>query len=275
MSKSEFSLDTENILFETTERKQKGLEEVSKWASKNPQLHIRIDDKYLLPFLRCCKFDVNKTKNKLTKFYQMRRDIPEWFTNRNPTLPEIQELVRMGTFIVLKNTFENKLVMIVRPIIPDPSIYNLDTVIKVGTMILDVAVMEEERAQLFGVYAIIDLKNAAFRHVGQYTPTRIKNIVNAWQNYHCRPKKLLFVNAPSFIHVILNIFKSFMSQKLKDRIQVSNDSISALSDSIDISILPKDFGGKGETMLELGQYWIGKLISFEEWYKEDEKYKAD
>ncbi|XP_044754742.1 retinol-binding protein pinta-like [Coccinella septempunctata] len=276
---SEFSVDikhyAENILHETTENRQKGLEELMKWATANSNLHIRTDEKYIIPFLRGCKFDVEKTKEKLTHFYTMRRDVPEWFTNRNPHLSEIQDLTKMGTFIVLKETFENKLVMIVRPTMPDPSTYDLDTIIKTGTMILDVAVMEEELAQIYGVYAIIDLKNTGFRHVRQYTPTRIKNIVNAWQNYHCRPKKLLFINAPTFIHVVLNIFKSFMTQKLKERIQVSYEGNSALVNSIDTSILPQDYGGNRETMSELGLHWIEKLNSYKEWFFEDEKYKAD
>ncbi|XP_045475490.1 retinol-binding protein pinta-like [Harmonia axyridis] len=265
----------QTILHETTESRENGLDELKKWAEENSNLHVRTEEKYIVPFLRGCKYDVKKTKEKLKNFYLMRRDVPEWFSNRNPNLPQIQELVKMGTFVVLKNTYENKLVMVVRPTIPDPSIYDLDTIIKAGTMVLDIAVMEEELAQIYGVYAIIDLKNTGFRHVRQYTLTRIKNIVNTWHNYHCRPKKLMFINAPTFIHVVLNIFKSFMTQKLKKRIEVSYEGNSALEKAIDISILPKDYGGEKETVAELGRQCSEKLTSYSEWFAEDEKYKAD
>jgi hypothetical protein len=47
-------------------------------------------------FLRGCKFDLEKTKHKFSNYYELRADCPEWFNQRDPCLPEIQELLQLG-----------------------------------------------------------------------------------------------------------------------------------------------------------------------------------
>lgn len=104
-----FSLDEHARLYarenlnETEEKREAVLREIRRWlVEEKPELHARLEDEYILPFLRGCKFNLEKTKAKLRNYYTMRRDRPEWFSNRNPLLPEIQELVRMGVFVPLR-----------------------------------------------------------------------------------------------------------------------------------------------------------------------------
>jgi hypothetical protein len=47
-------------------------------------------------FLRGCKFDLEKTKHKFSNYYELRGRCPEWFSQRDPCLPEIQELLQLG-----------------------------------------------------------------------------------------------------------------------------------------------------------------------------------
>ena len=47
-------------------------------------------------FLRGCKFDLEKTKHKMSNYYKLRAQCPEWFSQRDPCLPEIQELLQLG-----------------------------------------------------------------------------------------------------------------------------------------------------------------------------------
>jgi hypothetical protein len=54
------------------------------------------DDFFILRFLRGCKFDLEKSKRKLRSYYEQRSMSPEWFTNRDPFLPEIQEMLALG-----------------------------------------------------------------------------------------------------------------------------------------------------------------------------------
>ena len=259
------------ILNETAETRTEALTTLKAWASNNPQLHINADDDSLIPFLRGCKFDIPRTQKKLTDYYTMKRDIPEWYANRDPTLPQIQDLVKLGVFVPLKDHHENQLVVIIRTAAHNPSIHKQDDVFKAGNMVLDVATKDDEMAQIYGIIAIFDMTGVGLGHARQMTPGIIKKAVRSWQNYHCRPKRLEFINAPVYINVVLSIFKGFMSDKLKSRVQVHYTNYKIVPKEI----LPKEYGGDGESLEDIINYWHGKLLENVKWFDEDEKFRAE
>ncbi|XP_019872712.2 retinol-binding protein pinta [Aethina tumida] len=265
----------EEHLNETEENREAALKSIKQWIQDNSHLNARTEDEHILPFLRGCKFNLDKTKQKITNFYTMKRDRPEWFENRDPSLPELQELVRLGVFVPLRQLHDNKLVVIIKTAAHDPRRHKQDDVFKVGKMILDVACMECEIASVYGVVAIFDMTGVSLAHARQLPPRVIKKAVFAWQNYHCRPKQLEFVNAPVYINVVLNVFKSFMSEKLKGRVKVHFKGFEDLHKSVDKNILPEEYGGCGEDLADLRQYWEKKLVEYTEWFVEDGKYKAE
>ncbi|XP_028129161.2 LOW QUALITY PROTEIN: retinol-binding protein pinta [Diabrotica virgifera virgifera] len=268
----------EGELNETDETRVNSLEELKRWLQEEPQLHARLEDQYLLAFLRGSKFNMEKTKKKVKNYYKMRRDVPEWFSNRDPELNQMQELIKLGCFVPLKKKQDNRLVVIIRTAAHNPSIHTQDDVFKAGTMMMDVAAMENViSSHLYGVTAILDMTGQSFAHVRQLTPsTIIGKAVNCWQNYHIRPKHLEFINAPTAVHVVISIFKSFMNSKLRERVRTHlPGQLKDLYTVVDPKILPPEYGGEGETMQELIDYWNDKYISYKSWFLDDEQYKAD
>lgn len=59
-------------------------------------LRFLTDDFFILRFLRACKFNTEKTKSKLWNYYKQRANLPEWYSNRDPSLPILQELFDLG-----------------------------------------------------------------------------------------------------------------------------------------------------------------------------------
>lgn len=59
-------------------------------------LYFLADDFFILRFLRACKFNTEKTKSKLWNYYKQRANLPEWYSNRDPSLPILQELFDLG-----------------------------------------------------------------------------------------------------------------------------------------------------------------------------------
>lgn len=262
-------------LNETDENRDVCLEDIRSWLREEvPWINARTEDKYLLPFLRGCKFDLPKTKQKIINFYTMKKERPQWFTNRNPVLPQLQELIKLGIFVPLKELHNNKLVIIVRTAGHDPKTHTWDDVIKAGKMILEVACQENENAQIYGVIALFDMSGMSFSHYRTMTPTLIKGIVFAWQNYHVRPKQLEFINSPLYINVALNIFKSFMTEKMRSRVKVHFGGVAKAQTIVSRDILPVEYGGDSDSFESLGNYWFEKLLNYREWFAEDELYKA-
>ncbi|XP_066145599.1 retinol-binding protein pinta [Euwallacea fornicatus] len=252
------------------------LEDLKQWLKDEvPWINARNEDRYLLPFLRGCKFNLEKTKVKMINYYCMKRDRPEWFANRNPLLSNLQELIKLGVFVPLKKYHENKMVVIIRTTAHDPKRHKWDEVFKVGKMILDIACLESEYAQIYGIIALFDMTGMSFSHYRTMTPSIIKNAVFAWQNYHVRPKQLEFINSPTYINIALNIFKSFMTEKMKNRVKVHFGGVSKALNIVSQDILPVEYGGEGDTFEELGNYWFEKLVEYRLWFEEDKVYKAD
>jgi len=54
------------------------------------------DSQFLVTFLRGCKFSLERTKAKMDMYYTLRTALPEFFTNRDPMLPEIQKVLKAG-----------------------------------------------------------------------------------------------------------------------------------------------------------------------------------
>ncbi|KAI4470669.1 alpha-tocopherol transfer protein-related [Holotrichia oblita] len=263
-----------NVLNETHETRAKSLEEIKNWLIENPNICAKSDDLNILAFLRGCKFRLDKTKQKIQNYYEMRSKVPEWFANRDPMLPEIEELAKLGVFIPLRQFQDNKHVVIIRTAVHDPRKHKQDDVFKVGKMILDLLGCENEQLQIYGVIAIFDMQGISVAHARQLPPSKIKKAVHAWQNYHCRPKQLEFINAPVYINVLLNVFKRFMSEKLKGRVRVHFSGLSTLHDVINKSILPNEYGGTDGNIEDHINLWHTKLLQSREWFKQDEMYRS-
>ncbi|KAJ8918865.1 hypothetical protein NQ315_011156 [Exocentrus adspersus] len=187
-------------------------------------------------------------------------------------IPEVTSFTKVGQ---LKLQFENRLVILIRTAAHDPKKHAQDDVFKTGKMILDIAALEDEAVQIYGVTAIFDLSGIGVWHSRSLTPNVVKKAVFAWQNYHCRPKQLEFVNAPLYVNVVLNIFKSFMSEKLKKRVGVHYGGCESLHQVVDRRILPPEYGGEGESLESLVGYWSERLVTRRSWFIDDEQYKAE
>lgn len=119
-------------------------------------------------------------------------------------------------------------------------------------MILDLALRDHEPVTIHGITAILDISGITYEHVLQLPPNVIKNLVHAWQGcYPVRIYSLDFINAHKFLNVVLNIFRSFMVAKLKQRIHIHTNGKLKLYETLPINILPKEYGGTDGTVKEL------------------------
>lgn len=203
----------------------------------------------------------------------MRAERPEWFSNRDPTLREVDEILRLGCFLpLLERDDENRLVVIIRTAAHNPKKHSQNNVFKVCKMLLDLVLQNDESVSIYGVSAIFDMKSVLLGHALQLNPPLIKRSVQSWENYSCRPKRLEFVNAPIHVNVVLNIFRSFMSAKMKQRLFINKGQ--PTNHSIPNRCLPVDLGGAGPSYETLAEHWRKKAIDQRGWFLEMERYKS-
>ncbi|XP_015585514.1 retinol-binding protein pinta [Cephus cinctus] len=262
-------------LNETDAVRELKIEEIRQWILRNKDLCARTDDFFILRFLRGCKFDVEKTKKKFCNYHELRARSPEWYSYRDPFLPELLELFDLGVFLPLRKVdSEGRMVILIRVAVHDPIKHKQANVFKAGKMILDVAIKQNEMVSLHGVKVVFDLNGVTLNHALQMPPSVVKRLVHSWQGcYPMRIQSMDFVNAPIYVNVVLNVFKQFMSHKLRKRIHIHNQGIKAIHKIVPTNILPIEYGGTDGTLQDLKEYWTHVVQDNQDWFAEDEKYK--
>lgn len=200
----------------------------------------------------------------------MRAERTEWFSNRDPFLKDVQDLLTLGVFLPIDGVDEEqRKVVIVRTAVHDPKLHSQNNVFKVSKMILDLLLKFEPDNCAKGIVAIFDMNGVQLGHALQLSPKLIKHSVESWQAYPCQPKLLEFVNTPMHVNLILNTFRVFMTPKMRSRVVVQKKRCSVKCEN-----LPIELGGTGPTYKELTVQWKRLVEENAEFYKETEKYKS-
>ena len=93
-------------------------------------------------------------------------------------------------------------------------------------------------------------------HVALFSnPVASKKAVTVFQDaYPIRPKAMHMMNLPSIMETVLNLFRSFMNDKMKARMQIGD--FANLQADTGTDVLPEELGGTNGNL----QDHIGNLI---------------
>jgi hypothetical protein len=83
-------------LFEEPDKIPEMVQMLKDWIAKSPHLNARTDDQFLVNFLRCCKYSVERTKQKIDLYYTLRTHMPEWVQDRDPLKLRVKEVLSLG-----------------------------------------------------------------------------------------------------------------------------------------------------------------------------------
>ncbi|XP_069978325.1 alpha-tocopherol transfer protein-like isoform X3 [Penaeus vannamei] len=264
-------------LGEDPARRAQDIEHIRDWLKHQPHIRARTDDWTILRFLRGCKFSLEKTKEKLDMFYTCKSLCPEWYTNRDPQDKKMREILEMGVMLPLPGyDHQGRKVVFGRWGIYDPNKVSMDEVMKLGSLIFDVLLDEDEQATITGVVMAGDCTGLTLAHAMAYTPAMAKKSMVLWQDgYPMRPKGLNYIHTPAAFDTVFSIFKSFMKEKMKKRIHIHGSDLESLHKEIPKEILPVEYGGTNGTIEEIKNYWIQRVDARRDWLLEDEKYGVD
>ncbi|XP_011164673.2 retinol-binding protein pinta isoform X3 [Solenopsis invicta] len=231
------------------------------------------DDYFILRFLRVCKFNLEKTKVRMQNYYKQRSHLPEWYMNKDPFRPELQELLEMGLVLPLREPDnQGRLVIIMHCTRHDPRRHEISNIFKIAMAVFEVAMKYYSAASVYGCALFMNVANPTIRHAGQMRPQIIKNIVHAWQScYPIRVQSINMINAPEYVEIVLKIFRYFMTEKMQNRLHVyTQKMMQNYFKDIPANILPVEYGGTNGTLLELTEYWKKLVEENRDWIMENE-----
>ncbi|XP_029157320.1 retinol-binding protein pinta-like [Nylanderia fulva] len=262
------------VLNESDEGRENAISEIKRWIQES-DLRARTDDFTILRFLRVCKFNIEKTKTKMQNYQMQRAKLPEWYANRDPLQPKLQELLDLGICLPLRKLDDQgRLVIIVR-LVHDPHVITITEVVKVFFIVIDIILRDSVEASLYGVVLIVDLGGATLRHVAQLTPSVLINALHAWQGcYPIRMKLLNYINVPEYAKLILELTRFVLKKKLRERFHFySRQTAHDCFKNMPVNILPVEYGGTDGTIQDIIEYWKKVVEENREWVIDDEKYK--
>ncbi|XP_012222901.1 retinol-binding protein pinta-like [Linepithema humile] len=263
-------------LNETDENREKAITHIRHWIQENDDLCARTDDFFILRFLRVCKFDIEKTKTRIRNYYKQRFDLPEWFANKDPLRPELQDLLDEGLFLPLRKLDDQKrMVIFSRVGRQNPSTQKLSDFIKICNMTMEVFARNHVEGSIYGYVAYTDFDLVHMGHISQMRPNIIRNFIYTWQD--CFPleiQSINFINTPACAHAVLRIVKYFLNENLRQKVHTyTKKMMQNCFNDIPADILPVEYGGTGGTIVELKEYWKKVLGENRDWIIDDEKYK--
>ncbi|CRK86617.1 CLUMA_CG000454, isoform A [Clunio marinus] len=265
-------------LNETPERLVSDLRALKEWIKQSPHLYVRTDDQFLVSFLRGCKYSLEKAKQKFDLYYTIRTFMPEVTMNRDPLDERLQTIIRLGIGLPLPFTEkpDSPRLILIRPGAYDASQFSLPEVFKISNMIQDILMREDDNYMIAGQIGILDCSGVTMAHFMQFNPTFIKKITLMSQEASpTRQKGFHFINTPYGFDSVFNVFKSFINDKNKTKLYVHGSNLSSLYKEIPKKLMPNEYGGTAGSVESIINTWEKRIISYRDYYKEEEKFGVD
>ncbi|KAF5291261.1 hypothetical protein FQR65_LT11439 [Abscondita terminalis] len=272
-------------LGEDVDRRIEDIQHIRTWLKQQLHLNVNPDDQWILTFLRGCKFSLQKTKEKLDMFYTMKSLLPEFYKDRDPFRPDIQEILKLGLCLPLPSKQTEPQTILLRLPPEDPPLIKFVNVMKLSLMIMDIFLREDDNFIISGQFSIQYFNNPTIKHLLHLDLSACKKAISCfYYAYPTRPKGGIFFKPPIYFAKSINIIKSWIPEKISKRILVCDDNnVNDLFEKVSIDSIPSDHGGKGPTIKEVIKllffiyvdYWKKNVENHRDWFMEEENYYSD
>ncbi|XP_063220836.1 alpha-tocopherol transfer protein-like [Bacillus rossius redtenbacheri] len=252
----------------------RAVEALQEWASQQQHLPRVSDPRLLRGLWLRRKCSLERTKEAVERYYAARSLVPEVFSSRDPTSPALQTAAKYLHYVAMPHLTPSLTAVIVFRYTGAPG-WEFDPMLmfKLVFMVSEVR-LRECFAQ--GEEIVMDMSNFTLGHITRVSPSMMKKVeLCGMKAFSARMRSLHFVHAPSFVDTLLTLVKSAFAPKLASRIHVHSRGYEKLHEHIPPRFLPQECGGEAGPIAHISDMWYQKLVSWRDWYKEQESIKVD
>ncbi|XP_052820635.1 alpha-tocopherol transfer protein-like isoform X2 [Mya arenaria] len=217
-----------------------------KWIKEHKTLKTPTDYRFLLRFLRVCKFSQLDARETLEHFWSVRCSQPEWFVGEDPTDELMQKIIRMQMICcpkrrdkhgrrVVFSKFDKLDVELLKTV-------GLHTLYKACSLVLDWLIYDEH-VQVEGQVMVVDFRGLTFN---VFKAMFNKDMEEKYTDYFHRAlpnrmNSIEVVNEPKFFDLVWAMIAPIMPQEMKDRFHMHGGSLVKIYEEVGYECLPEEY----------------------------------
>ncbi|XP_018345677.1 PREDICTED: alpha-tocopherol transfer protein-like isoform X2 [Trachymyrmex septentrionalis] len=217
----------------------------------------RMDDAFLIRFLRARNFNIKSAHKLIVNYYNFKEEHPE--IHQQLTSAEIRYIGEDNVITVPPYRSQcGRRLMIYRFGNWNPRKYPAEMLFKATVGILEISMLEP-RQQIMGGIAIFDLKDISMTHAWSVTPQVASMMLSVMVTaFPIRIHALHILNQSWVFDAIFAVFKPLLDTNMRNKLFFHGNNYESLHQHILPQYLPKVYGGVRE---ELPYYkWIQSII---------------
>ncbi|KAJ0182045.1 hypothetical protein K1T71_002767 [Dendrolimus kikuchii] len=201
----------------------------------------RMDDEFLIRFLRARNFIPQRAHRLMANYYQFKEDYPELFDVYPMDLHAIGD-ANVITVPPYKDQ-DGRRLLLWRVGCWDPKTISVEELFKATVLSLELGVLEPQN-QILGGVALFDLEDLSTQHAWQVTPSVASKIVKLLVScFPANTHAIHVINHSWIFDKIYNIFRPFLNSVMRSRIFFHGYDVTSLHKHIHPDHLPKRYGG--------------------------------
>ncbi|XP_073979268.1 alpha-tocopherol transfer protein [Rhodnius prolixus] len=237
------------------------------WYNKQVHFPDEIDDHLIERFLTCCDYSLERTKATMDLFFCLRADTPEFFTDRDPLHPRMQEVFNLIDLLPLPQlTSQGYKCFLYRLANPDPERFVFNDYVKCFFLVGDTRVKTETIIPK-GEVVIFDMRGYSFRHLTRITFPTLRKYMHYTQEAHpVRLKQIHVINVSPLLDKTMAVVKPLLKSEVANMLHFHQPGSTSLQDFIPLEILPEEYGGKAGTVSDIKESWKAKVEKNRDWF---------
>jgi hypothetical protein len=225
---------------------------------------------FLIRFVRGKKYDVEAAHETVRKYYTLRKKNPKIFRIAYPSYEPVKELLEKNAVMKLKhNDADGRAIITWNFPKWDPEKHSFDHITAALVLVLEELLLFNVDVQINGIVMIANDDTLSLSHVKQFSPGRIKSVLQIMQgSFPLRLKQVNVIKEPSLFEMVFSMMKPFMTAKFKERLVLNGQNLEKFHELFPPENLPEDYGGKLTDDEAYDQKFKADLLQRDTYYKE-------
>ncbi|CAH0718131.1 unnamed protein product, partial [Brenthis ino] len=217
----------------------------------------RMDDAFLLRFLRARRFIPARAHRLVVRYCKFREQNPHLW--RNVYWFGLERLDDVYEGVLFDRPDVGRLI-ICRLGKWDPNIFPVEELVRGCLLLLEVGIMQP-KLQVLGGTALLDCEGISLKHMRQLTPSVAMQIMDVMGlAFPVHQRGIHIINCSRFIEKLFSVFRRIAPADIWERVYFHGYDLSSLHRYIDPECLPTRYGGHRQSVSL--RDWLHKIKQY-------------